>query len=74
VDKTGKPDQILILGSASPELLKQSSESLSGRIVYENIIPFTQDEIKDTGFSVSRLWLQGGFPKSFLLDNDLSVK
>lgn len=54
----------LILGSASPELLKQSSETLAGRIIYHELGGFSVSEI---GMENSkRLWLRGGFPRSFL--------
>lgn len=55
----------LILGSASRELINQSSESLAGRISYIEITPFSANEVDDS----EKLWLQGGFPRSYLLDN-----
>jgi predicted AAA+ superfamily ATPase len=56
--------RFLILGSASIELLKQSSESLAGRISYLDIAGFGLDEV---GADVwPRLWLRGGYPRSFL--------
>ncbi len=54
----------LLLGSASPELLKQASESLAGRIAYRELTPFTASEIPADG--LGRLWLRGGFPDSYL--------
>lgn len=62
----------LILGSASPQLLKQSSESLAGRIAYHTLCPFTLKEILPTYSEdrLSRLWLRGGFPNSFLAQDD----
>jgi len=54
--------RFLLLGSATPELLKQSSESLAGRIAYHNLDGFALDEVSD----IERLWLRGGFPRSFL--------
>ncbi|KKQ48649.1 MAG: hypothetical protein US69_C0017G0027 [candidate division TM6 bacterium GW2011_GWF2_38_10] len=63
------PGKILILGSASRELIKQSSESLAGRIGYIEITPFSYQEVENN----EKLWLQGGFPRSFLTDSiDLS--
>lgn len=56
----------LILGSASRDLLQQSSETLAGRIGYIELPPFTLFEVKDN----SRLWLRGGFPNSYLADAD----
>jgi predicted AAA+ superfamily ATPase len=61
--------QILILGSASLDLLKQSSESLAGRIAYKELSGFTVAEI-DNKTDFDRLWLRGGFPDSFLAKND----
>jgi predicted AAA+ superfamily ATPase len=58
--------QFLILGSASSELLKQSSESLAGRIIYVEMAPLTAREIPETREDFYRLWLRGGFPDSFL--------
>jgi len=63
--------QFLILGSASLDLLQQSSESLAGRIAYAELTGFTAAEI-DGGNpqSMTKLWLRGGFPDSFLAEND----
>ncbi|MBI2119214.1 MAG: DUF4143 domain-containing protein [Elusimicrobia bacterium] len=56
--------KFLILGSASRDLIKQSSESLAGRIQFIELTPFN---INETGISgIRKLWLRGGFPKSFL--------
>ncbi len=58
----------LLLGSASGELLQQSAESLAGRIVYAELGPL---HIGETGPEQGeRLWLRGGFPSSFLAEND----
>jgi len=59
--------QFLILGSASRDLLAQSSESLAGRIGYLELNPFTIGEVgvEDVG-NLSQLWLRGGFPRSYL--------
>lgn len=60
--------QFLVLGSASLDLLKQSSESLAGRITYVELGPLCIDEVDHA--SGDRLWLRGGFPKSFLAESD----
>lgn len=62
-DRPTKKTRFLILGSATPELLKQSAESLAGRIAYHELSGFSLDEIgmKD----IEKLWLRGYFPKSF---------
>lgn len=63
IDRPGVPTRFLVLGSASPALLHQSSESLAGRIEVIEIGGFTLDE---TGASnAPELWLRGGFPRSF---------
>ena len=56
--------RFLILGSASPELLRQSSETLAGRIAIVEMTGFTLEEINRP--DLNRLWLRGGFPRSFL--------
>jgi hypothetical protein len=61
------PDRkLLILGSASQDLLKQSSESLAGRIRYVELTPFNIQETKNTPV----LWSRGGFPRSYLAPDD----
>lgn len=62
VDRATPSQRYLILGSASRELIRQSSESLAGRIAYVELPPFTATE---TG-PLPRLWLRGGFPRSWL--------
>jgi predicted AAA+ superfamily ATPase len=62
VDKNPLQQKYLILGSASRELIKQSSESLAGRISYLELSPFSYFETGD----IETLWLRGGFPKSYL--------
>ncbi len=67
-DRPQRPARFLVLGSASPILLQQSSESLAGRIHYHELAGFALDEI---GLELAnRLWLRGGFPDSFLADSD----
>jgi len=61
-----KDIQLLILGSASQDLIHQSSESLAGRIHDIEVTPFSMDE-GDFGRS---LWLRGGYPKSCLAEDD----
>jgi len=56
--------RFLILGSASPGLLRQSSETLAGRIFYHQLNGFTMDEIGPENHML--LWLRGGFPRSYL--------
>lgn len=68
LDRKPLPSRFLILGSASPELLKQSSETLAGRIEIIVMNGFSLDEIGNK--QSSRLWLRGGFPLSFLAKSD----
>lgn len=65
-DQKKNGQRYLILGSASGELLQQSSESLAGRIAYMELTPFSFREAKN----LERLWLRGGFPKSYLAKTD----
>nr|WP_295930663.1 ATP-binding protein [uncultured Dyadobacter sp.] len=63
--------QFLILGSASLDLLRQSSETLAGRIAYKELSGFVVNEIEGSGLSSQdRLWLRGGFPDSYLSKSD----
>lgn len=63
--RTGR---FLLLGSASVELLKQSGETLAGRIAYLELAPVDALEIPAT--DLDRLWVRGGFPDSLLAAND----
>ena len=62
--------RFLLLGSASIDLLKQSSETLAGRIAYSELTPFDAFEVVKTVADMDRHWLRGGFPDSFLAPND----
>ena len=62
-DRQRKPARFVVLGSASPALLRQSSESLAGRIAYQELSGFSIDEVGAD--KLDRLWLRGGFPRSF---------
>lgn len=65
VDKLREKQRYLILGSASRELLKQSSETLAGRISYIELTPFSYEEVDN----IPELWLRGGFPCAYLAQN-----
>ena len=69
IDRDRRPGRFLILGSASRDLIKQSTESLAGRIAYIDLTPFLQKEVA-AKLSWSDLWLRGGFPESALAEND----
>jgi predicted AAA+ superfamily ATPase len=60
--------QFLLLGSAAGTLLRQSSESLAGRIAYLDLSPLIVPEVPHD--AMQRLWIRGGFPESFLATDD----
>ncbi len=63
-DRPRTPARFLVLGSASPELLRQGSETLAGRIAYHELGAFCLEEVGAKRHS--RLWLRGGMPRSYL--------
>jgi len=65
VDEWDKPGCFVILGSASRDLLMQSSESLAGRIVYKQLTPFLFSEIMED-YTIEQYLESGGFPRSLL--------
>lgn len=66
-----KTGQFLFLGSASLDLLQQSSESLAGRIAYSELHPLDVLEFAGkNGDQLNALWVRGGFPESLLADSD----
>ncbi len=67
-DRPGRPARFLILGSASPQLIKGASETLAGRVEFVDMAGFDLTEIpaRDN----EKLWLRGGFPRSFLADSE----
>jgi hypothetical protein len=67
-DRRGKPARFLILGSASPDIVKGVSESLAGRAGFVDLGGFHLDEVGSA--AADALWLRGGFPRSFLAPND----
>ena len=75
IDDDRRAGRFLLLGSASGALLRQSAESLAGRIAYLELTPFlleemlTATEMNATAHAAS-LWLRGGFPRSFLAESD----
>ena len=72
IDAQRRPGRFLLLGSASPEILRHASESLAGRIAYHDLTPFQLPEVADgnDGAVLRRLWLRGGFPDSYLASSD----
>ena len=69
--KGKRTGRFLILGSASIDLLRQSGESLAGRIEYVDMQPLDVTEIGTEEGALNRLWIQGGFPDSFLARNEM---
>jgi uncharacterized protein len=67
-DRRPRRARFLVLGSASPGLLRQSSESLAGRIAYHELPGLALDEVSVK--RAGRLWLRGGFPRAFLARSD----
>ncbi len=69
VDQNRIPGRFLILGSASPDMIRKSSESLAGRVTYHELPPFQLNEIGNRRDQATALWLRGGYPESFLARN-----
>jgi len=73
LDAGQRNGQLLVLGSASPELLRQSSESLAGRIGYLELTPFLLPEVLPVKAGADTLrthWRRGGYPRSYLAATD----
>ncbi|MCX6893312.1 MAG: ATP-binding protein [Verrucomicrobiota bacterium] len=67
-DRPGTPARFLLLGSASPDLIRGAAESLAGRVAFVRLSGF---DVSETGEeSAARLWERGGFPRSYLAEND----
>ena len=67
-DRRETPARFLLLGSASPDLIRGAAESLAGRVAFVQLSGF---EVTETGAeSAGQLWERGGFPRSFLAPND----
>jgi uncharacterized protein len=66
--------QFLLLGSASLDLLKQSSESLAGHLATIELTPLLAEEVSAVGQSVDTLWVRGGFPDSYLVSSQSSER
>ncbi|MCE6990715.1 ATP-binding protein [Dyadobacter sp. CY323] len=71
IDRQREPGRFLLLGSASPDMLKNSSETLAGRISYLELHPLQFDEVhNEVAYSVH--WLRGGYPAMLLAVSDRS--
>lgn len=71
-DRDEAPARFLVLGSASPELLRQSSESLAGRIAYYELGGLSLGELSQD--ALDQLWLRGGFPRSYLAASEAASR
>ena len=69
IDRDRRPGRFILLGSASPDLIRQASESLAGRIAYLELQPFSLDELPEN-ISMEEHWLRGGFPGSLMAPDD----
>ena len=67
-DRQGTPARFLILGSASPALMKDSSETLAGRVSFIDVTGFSLAELGAD--ALPRLWWRGGFPRATLASSD----
>lgn len=70
IDADRRAGRFLLLGSASGALLRQSGESLAGRIAYLELAPLLASEVKPDAVGLQSLWLRGGYPLSHLAPDD----
>ncbi|MFZ4475140.1 MAG: ATP-binding protein [Saprospiraceae bacterium] len=68
IDRDRRPGRFILLGSAAPELIRDSSESLAGRVAYYEMQPFLHAEVPQIDYRVH--WQRGGFPESLLAPDD----
>jgi predicted AAA+ superfamily ATPase len=73
IDAKRTPGRFILLGSGSPELVKGVSETLAGRISYNELCPIGLTELPDE-LSFEQHWFRGGFPESLLSENDFQSK
>lgn len=73
VDQHREPCRFILLGSASPELIRDSSESLAGRIYYKELTPFHFKEINEI-VTYQKHWLYGGYPEALLTESPTKSK
>lgn len=70
MDRPGSPAKFLLLGSASPFLVRGVTESLAGRVSFIDLQGFSLDEVGE--MEQANLWCRGGFPRSFLAEDEVS--
>jgi predicted AAA+ superfamily ATPase len=68
IDMDRHPGRFLLLGSSSPDLIRQSGESLAGRIAYHQLSPFLLSELSPDKMDL--LWIRGGFPPSTIAESE----
>ncbi len=69
IDQNRVPARFIILGSVSPFLIRQSSETLAGRIAYNELTPLSLKEVEPENISLNHHWFFGGFPNALLAPN-----
>lgn len=69
IDRKRQAGRFILLGSASPDLIRDSSESLAGRISYYELLPLSFEEVRH-GHDFRTHWFRGGFPESLLAPDD----
>ena len=75
IDQNRQNGRFILLGSASRELIRQTSESLAGRIGLVEIHPFSVNEVNENpDFQLNKFWLRGGYPESYLSETDEDSK
>jgi len=76
IDSNRTNGRFIILGSASPNLIQKSAETLAGRIGFVELTPFLLSELinTDSTFSLQKYWFKGGFPDSYLANSDKESK
>lgn len=72
IDEKREPGRFIILGSASPELIRKSADSLAGRVGYLELSPFHLGEMEYD--DMDQLWIRGGFPLSYLASSERSSR
>src|SRR5574340_1357154 len=71
-DRAPVPARFLVLGSASPALIRESSESLAGRVSFIDVTGFSLAELPDG--ALPTLWWRGGFPRAYLSPDDAAAR
>lgn len=72
-DQQREPARFVLLGSASPHIVKLNTETLAGRIAYHELSPFSFSEIRHR-YSMEEHWLRGGFPNALLAPNPIIAR